>query len=86
VSVGAEGRLDFAALNSPAGGSVGLRFEMDTLVLLHTCAHPMDMAEEFPRKPVRLWIGPAAPMAEDDVCLMREENRRGFENNRLYHQ
>jgi urea carboxylase-associated protein 2 len=80
VSVGAEGALSFAPLNSPPGSTIALRFEMDTLVLLHTCPHPMDVAKTFPRKPVLMRTLPAAPMADDDPCLAWEENRRGFRN------
>lgn len=81
-----DGALAFDPDNAPAGASLTLRFEMDTLVLLHTCPHPLNPAAEYPRKPVRYQISRAAPLAEDDYCLnFRPENRRGFENNRLYH-
>ncbi len=69
-----------------AGDKVVLRFEMDTLVLLHTCPHPLNMAQDYPRRPVglELAMGPAA--GEDDYCRnFRPENRRGFENNALYY-
>lgn len=86
VSVAEEGRLVFTPLNSKPGDAVTLRFEMDTLVLLHTCAHPMDPAAAFPRRPVRYQLAAADPVAEDDPCrISRPENRRGFDNNRLYH-
>jgi urea carboxylase-associated protein 2 len=86
VDVGANGALAFNPLNARAGSAVTLRFEMDTLVLLHTCAHPMDTAPNFPRHPVLYQLMRADPVAEDDECLnARPENRRGFENNRLYH-
>jgi urea carboxylase-associated protein 2 len=86
VSVGAEGRLAFNPTNAAPGGSVTLRFEMDTLVLLHTCPHPLDPSPIFPRHPVRYQLMRAAPIAQDDECQnARPENRRGFENNRLYH-
>ncbi len=69
-----------------AGASITLRFEMDTLVLLHTCPHPLNSAPVYPRKPVLCELMTAAPVSDDDYCLnFRPENKRGFENNRLYH-
>jgi uncharacterized protein len=76
--------LDAAAAS--AGASVELRFEMDTLVLLHTCPHPMDRAADYPRHPVRIELGLADAVADDDACRnLCAENRRGFQNNALYH-
>lgn len=76
--------LDKSAVR--AGAKVVLRFEMDTLVLLHTCPHPFDPSPEYPRKPVTYEIDVAAPVGADDVCLnSAPENRRGFENNRIFH-
>jgi urea carboxylase-associated protein 2 len=86
VTVGAEGSLAFGTAASAPGSTVALRFEMDTLVLLHTCPHPLDPGPIFPRHPVRLQLRRAEPVPADDVCLNAcPENRRGFENNRLYH-
>jgi len=69
-----------------AGDELQLRFEMDTLVLMHTCPHPLNTAQAYPNKPVQLALTKAEPVGEDDYCLnFRPENRRGFENNALYH-
>ncbi len=69
-----------------AGASVTLRFDMDTLVVLHTCPHPLETAERYPFKPVRIELGEADPVAEDDYCKnFRPENQRGFLNNHLYY-
>ena len=81
-----DGNLSYVAGHCQAGASVTLRFEMDTLVALHTCPHPLDPAAEYPRRGVDIALGEAAPVAADDVCLTHcEENARGFENNRLYY-
>ncbi|ROO25345.1 urea carboxylase [Salinisphaera orenii MK-B5] len=81
-----DGNLSYVAGHCQAGASVTLRFEMDTLVALHTCPHPLDPAAEYPRRGVDIALGEAAPVAADDVCLNHcEENARGFENNRLYY-
>lgn len=86
VVADAEGNLHFDPSGSEAGSTVCLRFEMDTLVILHTCPHPMNSALAYPKCPVRYRIGRAATVVEEDYCLnFRPENRRGFENNKLYH-
>ncbi|MBR9885783.1 MAG: urea carboxylase-associated family protein [Oceanospirillales bacterium] len=86
VGTDAEGNMALVEGHSAAGSSVTLRFEMDTLVLLHTCPHPLCTAAEYPRKPVRIELGEAELVADDDYCLnFRPENRRGFQNNALYH-
>jgi hypothetical protein len=86
VAVQDDGGMLFDPTNSPAGGHVDLRFEMDTLVLFHTCPHPLDPAVEYPRRPIVYQLFQAAPVAADDYCrTFRPENGRGFENNRLYH-
>lgn len=86
VASDADGNLALVDGHSPAGSSLTLRFEMDTLVLMHTCPHPLNQAAEYPRKPVRIELGAADPVWEGDECLNHcPENRRGFENNALYH-
>ena len=80
-----EGKLSLAR-QSQAEDYVTLRFEMDTLVILHTCPHPLNMAEEYPSSLIELTLSAAPPIQEDDTCLNHcDENRRGFENNALYH-
>lgn len=86
VTADAEGNLAYVPDNSLAGDSIALRFEMDTLVLLHTCPHPLSPATEYPRKPISYQICSAAAVAEDDECkTFCEENARGFQNNAIYH-
>ncbi len=85
VSSDAEGRLRLSR-QSQANDSVTLRFEMDTLVVMHTCPHPLNDSPEYPRKPVKIELSKADPVAADDYCLnLCDENRRGFHNNALYH-
>ena len=86
VKVDDEGNLSYVENNSKAGDSIELRFEMDTLVLLHTCPHPLSTASTYPRKSISYQILQADPVSEDDFCKnSREENQRGFQNNRIYH-
>jgi len=86
VVTDADGNLALATDHSPPGSTVTLRFEMDTLVLMHSCPHPLASAAEYPRKPVRCQLFQAPPVTEDDFCRnVRPENQRGFDNNRLYY-
>jgi urea carboxylase-associated protein 2 len=86
VAVDGDGNMRFGPSNSRAGAAVDLRFEMDTLVLLHTCPHPLDPAKEYPRRPVTFQTMAAPPVAPDDFCCnFRPENGRGFANNAAYH-
>lgn len=86
VSIDDDGAMAFDPTNSAPGSFVDLRFEMDTLVLMHTCPHPLDPSPDYPRRPVAIEFRQAAPIAEDDACLnSRPENARGFANNEFYH-
>src|SRR5580698_2350147 len=62
VAVDDAGGMSFDAANSRPGDHVDLRFEMDTLVLLHTCPHPLNPAAEYPKGPVRIQLRKAAPV------------------------
>ena len=85
VVTDAAGHLSLDS-GAAAGARLTLRFEMDTLVIMHSCPHPLNAAGVYPRKPVHCEISEAPPVLPDDLCLNHcEENKRGFENNRLYH-
>lgn len=80
------GNIHLDTRNQCKGNSVTLRFEMDTLVLMHACPHPLNRTTQYPFKPVLIELGEAAPVTEDDYCKnFRPENQRGFLNNALYH-
>lgn len=86
VSTDADGNMSLDSQHSKPGSQVVLRFEMDTLVLLHTCPHPLNSAEAYPFKPVQIELSQAQPVDDDDYCRnFRPENQRGFINNALYH-
>lgn len=81
-----DGSIQLASDHGGAGATVALRFEMDSLVLLHTCPHPMATGERYPETIVDLGLAIAAVVGADDECLnFCDENRRGFRNNELYH-
>ena len=80
-----SGNLSLITNNSKAADYVDLRFEMDTLVLFHTCAHPMSAESEYPKKPITYQLRESAPVEDDDFCMnSRPENGRGFQNNAIY--
>ncbi|WP_016954086.1 urea amidolyase associated protein UAAP1 [Catenovulum agarivorans] len=81
-----QGNLTYSTEQSKAGDFIELRFEMDTLVLFHTCPHPLNTDTDYPEFEVEYQILKSAPMTEDDLCKNScAENQRGYENNRLYH-
>jgi len=58
---------------------VELRAEMNVLVVLNTCQHPLDPNPKYEPKPVRLSIRKARPTGAADPCRrFRPENSRGF--------
>lgn len=88
VAPDADGNLTFDTESTKAGDSVDLRFEINTLVVLNTCPHPLDPAAERAPKSVKLEVFPAgAPVAADDPCrCSRPENERAFLNTENYYR
>lgn len=85
VEVDDAGDMHFVENNSQPDHFIDLRFEMDTLVIFHTCPHPMNPAIEYPKKPVIYQISEADQVTDDDLCKnSSEENQRGFKNTELY--
>jgi urea carboxylase-associated protein 2 len=85
VVVADDGSLSLDPDAAKPGASVELRFEMDTLVLLHTCPHPLSASPSYPRKPVRYEIFDGPPATADDPNrLSAPENVRGFDNTRRF--
>jgi urea carboxylase-associated protein 2 len=85
VDVDGAGGMAISDANSKPGDAVILRFEMDTLVIMHTCPHPLDTASAYPRNPIAYQLSLAESVPDDDPCLnSRQENARGFANNQLY--
>jgi len=79
------GRLTFVPGNSKAGDHLTLRFEMDTLVVLNTCQHPLDPDPQYRSREVRLEVfRTPAPDAGDACRRSRPENERAFRNTEQY--
>lgn len=79
VTVNAAGQMTFHEGHSAPGNFVDVRAEMNTLVVLNTCPHPLDPSPTYSPKPVRLTVWTSPPPAADDFCRnSRPENQRGF--------
>ena len=67
-----DGALDFVAGHSPAGSTLDLRFEMNTLAAFSTAPHPLDPHPDYAPKAVKLIAYRAYPAdgaaPEDDPC------------------
>lgn len=86
VTVDENGQMALVEQHTHAGATVTLRFEMDTLVLMHACPHPLAAAGVYPSAPVGVEVMQAPPVAPDDYCKNYcAENQRGFANNHLYY-
>ena len=79
VEVGEDGGMRFVPGHARAGTAVELRAEMNTLVILNTCQHPMDPDPKYRQVPVELAVKRVGAPGADDVCRsFRPENERGF--------
>jgi urea carboxylase-associated protein 2 len=79
LNADSEGRLTFHAGNSKAGDTVDLRAEMNVLVVLNTCQHPLDPNPDYAPQPVTLTLLEIPPPEADDYCRnFRAENQRSF--------
>jgi len=79
VAVGADGAMEFVPGNSKPGATVDLRAEMNVLVIVNTCQHPLDPNPKYEPKPVHLSIRRVEAPGPTDPCrVSRPENGRGF--------
>lgn len=79
VTVGDNGEMHFIENNSKPGSYVELRAEMNVLVLLNTCPHPLAPGGDYRPRPVELSIERVPPARPDDPCRrLCGENARGF--------
>jgi len=79
VEVHPDGSMQFVKDHAKAGSAVELRAEMNTLVILNTCQHPMDSSHVYAQRPVKLTVKTVEAPGPDDLCRnSRPENARGF--------
>lgn len=79
------GKLAFVPQGG-AGAHVELRFEMNTLVVLNTCQHPLDPDPAYHPRSVRLEVFRTGAVPASDACrCSRPENERAFRNTENYY-
>jgi uncharacterized protein len=79
VSVNETGAMTFLPRHSRPGDAVELRAEMNVLVILNTCQHPLDPNPRYEPRPVSLSVRRVPPPGPDDPCRTScPENERGF--------
>lgn len=84
VSADESGNLCYANDHSKPGAFVDVRFDMDVLVVVSACQHPLDPNPQYAPKPVRLQAWRCGVAEESDYCRnFRPENTRGFYNTDL---
>jgi len=79
VAVSSDGAIEYKQGFSGPGSFVELRAEMNVLIILNTCQHPLDPHPVYNPKPVMLTVKKVPPPAYNDPCrTSRPENGRGF--------
>lgn len=68
VAVDDDGKMAFVPNHASAGDYVDLRTEMNVLLVLANCPHPMNPATEYPVCRVQVEIFPAEVPGPDDFC------------------
>ena len=79
VVVDGGGNMSFVNTHSRPGAFVELRAEMNVLIILNTCQHPLDPNPNYAPKPAQVSLRNVPRPAADDSCrISRPENQRGF--------
>jgi urea carboxylase-associated protein 2 len=79
VVVDESGNMRFVSPHSRPGDHIDLRAEMNVLVILNTCQHPMDINRQYAPKSLHVAIRRVAAPGPDDPCrISHPENGRGF--------
>jgi uncharacterized protein len=85
VTVDDGGAMQFHRSHSAPGAYVDLRFEMNVLLVLATCQHPLDPTTQYRPRDIQLTAWHSRPAPRNDPCRMRcPENERGFRNTEVW--
>lgn len=85
VTVDDAGAMQFHSDHAKPGAYVDLRFEMNVLVVLTTCQHPLDPAQQYRPRDIQLTAWHSRPAPRNDACRTRcPENERGFRNTEVW--
>ncbi len=79
VKIADGGDMEFVPRNAAVGSYVELRAEMNALVILVNCQHPMDPNPRYEQSPLRVEVFRVDAPGADDACrLSSPEAARGF--------
>lgn len=85
VVVDDRGDMRYEPGNSTAGDYVDLRAEMNVLVVVNNCQHPLDPDPQYRPRTIEFEIRKTGPATADDPCRNHcPENQRGFMNTETY--
>ncbi|WP_375785411.1 urea amidolyase associated protein UAAP1 [Bradyrhizobium sp. Pha-3] len=85
VAIDANGKFFWSEARRQKGDFVDLRAEIDLVIALSNCPHPLDPAESYPRASVEIVRYRAGAPAADDLCrTATAEAIRAYQNNALY--
>ena len=86
INVDSDGNLAFVNQAMP-GAYVDLQAEMDALVVINTCPHPLDTHPEYAPKPLKVTVWNADCKPSENPCHSScEQNKRGFTNTINYYK
>ena len=85
IAVDPNGNLAWAEKTAQPGDFIDLRAEMNVLVVLSNCPHPLDPSPTYDAKPIQaiVWNAPAST-ADDPIRAGNPEAVRGFQNTDAY--
>ena len=85
IAVDPNGNLSWAEKTAQPGDFIDLRAEINVLVVLSNCPHPLDPSPTYEAKPIRaiVWNSPAST-ADDPMRTSNPEAVRGFQNTDAY--
>lgn len=85
VNVDAKGRFQWDASRRQAGDFIDLRAEMDVLVALSNCPHPLDASLAYATGDAEIVHYRAGRVGDSDLCRTASaEAARAFENNAFF--
>lgn len=86
IDVDEKGNLQFINQSKP-DTFIDIQAEMDTLVVLNTCPHPLNPEETYNPKPLKITIWESNCLPEENPSYhYRDENKRGFINTVNYNK